>query len=65
MPKIENSVRMFNRWLDIAEERINEVKYSSSENIYTVTKRQVIIQGEINSNIPKQCSENEGMWHQK
>ena len=50
---------MLNR-LDIAEERINKMKYSSLENIHIVTKRHVNIQGEIiSSNISNKCSENE------
>lgn len=38
MLKMRNSVRMLNRWLDIAEEGIKEVKYSSLENIHIVTE---------------------------
>lgn len=57
-------MRMLNRWLDIAEERTDEVKYSFLENIHTVTNTQVNIQREIvSSNMSNQCSENEGGWY--
>lgn len=63
---MRNSVRMLNRWLDIAEERNDEVKYSFLENIHTVTNTRVTIQREIvSSNMSNQCSENEGGWYQK